>query len=73
MKNLGPAVTAVHEAILADANYKKNLYVDLATARGIDHVAQNYGFRSLTHLRDELERRTTGRVAYSYIPPFIVE
>jgi hypothetical protein len=73
MKNLGPAVTHVHNAMLADPCYMQNRYVDLPAARRLDRVARAYGYQSLTHLRDELERRTTGRVAYGFIPPFIVE
>lgn len=73
MKNLGPAVTAVHEAILADATYQRDLYVDLATSERIDVVAQQYGFHNLTHLRYVLEQRTSARIAYSYIPPILVQ
>jgi len=73
MKNLGLAVTHAHNAILADAAYQVTSVVDLRTAERIDRVARAYGFRSLTHLRDELERRTTVRIAYGFIPPFIVE
>jgi len=73
MKNLGVAVSVVNNAILADANYRQNLYVNLDTANRLDKVAQVCGFHSLTHLRDELERRTTAKIAYSFIPPFIVE
>lgn len=73
MKNLGRAVTVVNAAMLADPNYQQNLYVNLATASRLDGVCRNCGFRNLTHLRDELQRRTTSRVAYTFIPPFIVE
>ena len=73
MKNLGLAVTVVNNAMLADPNYQTNLYVNLATANRLDRVCRNCGFRNLTALRDELQRRTTPRVAYTFIPPFIVE
>jgi hypothetical protein len=72
MKNLGIAVAAVNDTLLSNTHYQQNLYVDLASARELDHVAHEYGFRSVTHLRDELQRRTTPRVAYGLIPPFIV-
>lgn len=73
MKNLGLAVTIINAAILADPNYRQNLYVNLDTANRLDRVCRNCGFRNLTALRNEVERRTSARVAYTFIPPFIVE
>ena len=71
MMNLGPAVAAFQKAMEIDpTDYALALAGDCMGevaryhTRNLDRVAQRYGFRDASHLRQELERRVSHRWIY---------
>jgi hypothetical protein len=71
---LGAAITAVSRINFPDEDWKLASYGDLTTEvaryqlREQDRVARQFGFRDITHLRAEVERRTSPRWVHFHLP-----
>lgn len=78
-RNLGAALSAIERATFPAEDYALArqgdcvAQVNRAQLRAWDRAAQSYGFRDASHLRAEVEARTSPRWAFFNLPWYAPE